>query len=241
MNAPLIYFLGDVHGNFSHVLDAAERDAPDAVIFLGDLEAQKPLHEELAPILAKTVVRYIHGNHDSDAEETFRNTFQSDVANLNLDGRVETIYGVRVAGLGGVFRRSVWLPPADPVFLSYPHFAETLRRSRPTRERSHSAVVHSRQERTHYSSIFYDVYATLAHQRADVLVTHEAPSAHPHGFTAVDALARALGVRSAFHGHHHDCRDYRAQWWRLGFRAYGVGFCGITSLDGQIIGRGDFD
>ena len=72
MTTPVIYFLGDVHGNFDHVIDAVERDSPDAVIFLGDLEAQKPLHEELAPILSKTVVRYIHGNHDTDADQTFR-------------------------------------------------------------------------------------------------------------------------------------------------------------------------
>jgi predicted phosphodiesterase len=239
--APLIYFLGDVHGNYGHVIDAVERDAPDAVIFLGDLAAQRPLHEVLAPILTKTVVRFIHGNHDTDTDEVFRNVFKSDVANLNLDGRVENICGVRIAGLGGVFRNRIWMPPAAPVFSSYRHYAEYLQRRRPPRGRSLQGDAPSRQERTQRSSIFHDVYATLARERADVLVTHEAPSSHPHGFAVLDEIARALGVKSAFHGHHHDCRDYyRAMWWSLGFRAYGVALCGIASLDGQIIRSGDF-
>jgi predicted phosphodiesterase len=241
MNAPLIYFLGDVHGYYGHVIDAVERDAPDAVIFLGDLEAQRPLHQELAPILSRTVVRYIHGNHDTDTDAAFRNVFQSNVANLNLDGRVENICGVRIAGLGGVFRGRIWMPPAAPIFRSYKHFTKILEHSVPTRERSQRKAVQSKKARIHRSSIFYDVYAALKRERADFLVTHEAPSAHPHGFTELDELARAMGVKSAFHGHHHDCRDYRASWWSLGFRRYGVGFCGITSLDGRIIIRGDFD
>ena len=142
--------------------------------------------------------------------------FQSDVADLNLHGRVESICGVRIAGLGGVFRSSTWMPPAPPVFPSYTHFVEALEHSRPRRDRSRQRSPLSRQERTHRSSIYYDDYCVLTRQRADVLVTHEAPSAHPHGFAALDELARALGVKSAFHGHHHDCRDYRARWWTLG-------------------------
>ncbi len=34
-------------------------------------------------------------------------------------------------------------------------------------------------------------------------MTHEAPSSHPAGSSALDALARAMGVRLIVHGHHH--------------------------------------
>lgn len=241
MTTPVIYFLGDVHGNFDHVIDAVERDSPDAVIFLGDLEAQNPLHQELAPILSKTVVRYIHGNHDTDSDEQFRNVFASDVAHLNIHGSVEDVCGVRIAGLGGIFRGSVWLPPDEPAIGSYSDFLEALNASRPLRERTQPPGRLSNQERLHRSTIFYDSYTLLMQQQADVLVSHEAPSVHPHGFTALDDLARAMGVKTAFHGHHHDRLDYSGRWERLGFKAFGVGFCGITGLDGRVIYPGDFD
>ena len=76
---------------------------------------------------------------------------------------------------------------------------------------------------------------------ADVLVTHEAPSCHPHGHASLDELGRCLGVRWAFHGHHHDQLDYSAMNDRLGFRAFGVGLRGITSLDGEVIVEGEDD
>lgn len=44
---------------------------------------------------------------------------------------------------------------------------------------------------THRSTIFPDDYERLLKQRADILVTHEAPSAHPHGFAAIDLLPAA--------------------------------------------------
>lgn len=67
------------------------------------------------------------------------------------------------------------------------------------------------------------------------------PPVHPHGFTAIDDLANAMGVTATFHGHRHDSLDYRTEWERLGFKAFGVGFCGITDLDGRLVRAGDFD
>lgn len=133
------------------------------------------------------------------------------------------------------------MPPAVARCGSYAEFGEALNRSRPHRERAKDSELMSNQERKHRSTIFFDVYEALSHMRADVLVTHEAPSVHPYGFTAVDELARAMGVKALFHGHHHDNRDYRPDWPALRFRAYGVGFCGITALDGRVITPGDFD
>jgi hypothetical protein len=68
-------------------------------------------------------------------------------------------------------------------------------------------------------------YFGLVGQRADILVTR-GPSSHPHGFDAIDELGRSLGVSKAFHGHHHDRLDYSSHRERLGFDAFGVGFCG---------------
>jgi predicted phosphodiesterase len=44
--------------------------------------------------------------------------------------------------------------------------------------------------------------------RADVLVTHEAPSNHEFGFPVIDELAERMGVKMIVHGHHH--RAYEA-------------------------------
>ena len=53
------------------------------------------------------------------------------------------------------------------------------------------------------TAIWPEDYDDLAGQQADILVTHEAPSSHPAGRAALDALARSMGVRLIVHGHHH--------------------------------------
>lgn len=177
----LILFCGDPHGHFGHIIEAVQEHQPAAVILLGDLQAQRPLEVELALILDKTEVWFIHGNHDTDSEADHDNLFGSKLANRNLHGRVVEIAGQRIAGLGGV------IFPVD--------------------------------------------YERLQKQRADILVTHEAPSSHPHGF-AIDELASRMGVSKAIHGHHNDQLDYSAERTRLGFNAFGVGFRGIIDQDG---------
>ncbi len=67
--------------------------------------------------------------------------------------------------------------------------------------------------------------------RADILITHEAPGYHPNGFEILDTLAQALGVKVSVHGHHHDNIDSSALWERQGFKSFGVGLQGITSID----------
>ena len=64
---------------------------------------------------------------------------------------------------------------------------------------------------------------------------------HPHGFSAIDELARRLGVTTSFHGHHHDRLDYSAERIRIGFAAFGVGLRGITDQDGRVIRVGNVD
>ena len=196
------------------------------------MQAQRPLEIELAPILTSTEIWFIHGNHDTDSEADHDHLFGSKLADRNLHGRVVEIAGQRIAGLGGVFRGRVWAPPAAARFDSPQQYLAQCGKG--NRWRGGLPL-------THRSTIFPVDFEKLQKQRADILVTHEAGSAHPHGFAAIDQLARSLGVRTSFHGHHHDQRDYSAERTRLGFDAFGVGFCGITDDTGAIIGAGDFD
>ncbi len=99
----------------SYVVKAVRRDRPDAVVFLGDLQAQRPLHDELTDILNLTDVWWIPGKHDTDSDADDDNLFGSALADRNLHGRGIEIAGLRIAGLGGVFRGQIWMPlaPAD--------------------------------------------------------------------------------------------------------------------------------
>ena len=227
-----ILFCGDVHGHFQHVIDAVREHAPAAIVLLGDIQAKKPLERELEWILDETEVWFIHGNHDTDSEADYDNLFGSQLADRNLHGRVVDVAGVRIAGLGGIFRGQVWRPPEPANYLSAANFA----RSQGAGNRWRDGL-----SLKHRSTIFPDDYDRLAQLRADVLVTHEAPGVHPHGFDAIERLAKQMQAHTTFHGHHHDRLDYSSHWAQLGHKAYGVGFCGITALDGTVIRVGDYD
>ena len=88
-----------------------------------------------------------------------------------------------------------------------------------------------------HGAIYKDEVDTLARQRADILVTHEAFSCHHHGWEALDQLARDLRVVRAFHGHTHDDRteEYRAHRDRLGFEAVAVNFRCIKNGLGEMV------
>ena len=123
----MILMFGDVHGSFKHVLPIVRRENPAAIIFLGDLQAKKPLEQELAKVLALTEVYFIHGNHDTDTKAEYDNLFSSQLAHRNLHGKVTMIDGLRVAGLGGIFRASIWYPQTsaevEPMYRSYEDYA----------------------------------------------------------------------------------------------------------------------
>jgi len=138
--------------------------------------------------------------------------------------------GLRIAGLGGIFHGKVWRPPEEWLHENPESLAASCEWS-----------WRGGMPRQYHSAIFPEHYFNLVGQRADILVTHEAPSAHPFGFEAIDELARSLGAAKAFHGHHHDCLDYSDDDARLGFEAFGVGFCGITDAQGRIVRKGYFD
>ena len=219
-----ILFCGDPHGQFGHIIEAVHNTSPAAVILLGDVQAQRPLDVELAEILSLTEIWFIHGNHDTDSDLDYDNLFNSKLAHRNLSGRVVEIAGMRIAGLGGVFRGQVWMPPAEPNFATAKdHIA---RGGKGNRWRGGLS-------RKHRSTIFLDEVAALSKQRADILVTHEAPSANEFGFAAIDDLARSLRVKASFHGHQHVKRDYAEKRAELGFTAFGVGLRGVLDQDGQ--------
>ena len=251
-----IWFAGDIHGRFSHVLAAIDHtpmaERPAAIIFLGDLEPQRPLRQEYQPFLNATAEPWhIHGNHDTDRQDTWQNML--DAQEKNLHGRVVTIAGVRIAGLGGIFRGEVWFPgerDEPPLFHSYSDYERSLRRQQGVRRRvskidaiQAEAIPDRVSElandtlagrlRRHNSTIFPETIEHLARQRADILVSHEAPAAHSHGFRAIDDLARAMGVSAVFHGHHHGDQTYPDG--GEGYRIHAVGLRGIRDLYGGAI------
>ena len=217
-----IYFFGDLHGHFQHVVELVQEEHPDAVILLGDLEPNRPLEVELASILSHTIVRFIHGNHDSDTARSFLHVFGSRLDMWNLHGRVEEICGVRIAGLGGAFRGKIWMPPDKARWHSYAEFVSSLNAQRPKRVQKELIDSMGKKERLHSSSNFPEDFHRLLGENADILVTHEAPSCHPYGFDEIDSLARSLGVSHVFHGHHHENIEYAGTQEKLGFQVHGV-------------------
>lgn len=250
----MILFFGDVHGKFGHVERAVAELRPAAIILLGDIEAQHPLHEELAKVMDKTDVWYIHGNHDTDSSALFAYLTDSELAHRNLHGKVVEIDGVRVAGLGGVFREDIWWPnPIDnnPHYESYEDYMQRSEAGhilsrmdkavRLSSDAQNQLVKAKGKQLKHRSTIFISEYYELVAQEADILVTHEAPSCHPYGFMAIDELARSMRVQKSFHGHQHDNLDYQAKWSSMGFMAFGVGLRGIKDMNGAVIKPGEKD
>jgi len=222
-----IFFCGDPHGRFEHIIEAVHAHRPAAIVLLGDVQAQEPLELALRPILHRTEVWWIHGNHDTDSDADYDHLFGSSLAGRNLHGRVVEVADVRIAGLGGIFRGQVWLAPDKPRYPSAEAYIALCGKGNRWR---------GGLSRKHRSSIFPSDYDALMQEKADVLVTHEAPSCHPHGFQAIDDLADSLGVRVAYHGHHHEHIEYsEEETRRLGFKPFGVAYCEIRDEQGRIV------
>ena len=202
---PRLIFFGDPHGDFEPVISTVLRHRPAAIVLLGDIEARQPLQLELAPILDMTEVWFIHGNHDTDSEASHDHLWASGLAHRNLHGRVMSVAGYRVAGLGGIFRESIWDPSLTMLEAEFVS-AEKLRRHMKRQERWRDGI-----SLRHRSSIFPDEFMRLARQRADILVTHEGLGGAVHGQPILDTLARAMGVSLVVHGHLHRHIDYRAE------------------------------
>lgn len=187
---PRILFAGDPHGEFSHIR-AAGREA-DAVILLGDQTPNHPLPIELGSLWPKTY--FILGNHDTELAG-FLIAHRGDAWSHNLHGRVEEVGRLRLGGLGGIFRGRVWHPCEEIRYNS----RQKLLEDTPPEKRFLGDI-----PALHWSSIFpsdFDLIRWLA--PVDILITHEAPESHRHGFQEIGDLARDVGARWLIHGHHH--------------------------------------
>jgi Icc-related predicted phosphoesterase len=201
-----ILFCGDPHSQFQQIISAVHTHRPDAVVLLGDIEATRPLDIELAAILRDTEIWWIHGNHDTDSPDAYKFLFGSALAERNLHGRVVDVAGVKIAGLGGVFRGKIWMPEKGDALYDSPQ--EYLARCGQGNHWQGGLPL------KHRSSIFPSEVQALSAQEADILVTHEAPDLHLHGSPALAALAVKLKVKAAFHGHHHEDIAYPGGIWR---------------------------
>jgi len=243
----IIWILGDNHGIFDYVLKTvhASDERPAAVIFLGDLECPIPFSDCVADIEAAGIECWvIPGNHDTDTAENYRNLYgDSFFQERNLHGRIVEIAGLRVAGLGGIFREKIWDPDSDemPAIRNWQKLVATQNAKRPNRLRIEQPTVEQIATdgvlRKHASAIFHDDWLHLYGQQADILVTHEAPDCHQYGYKAITALAQSLKVKFSFHGHMHEDRKYDSE--HLGFQAVSVGFLGVSDQYGGVVKLGE--
>jgi len=223
-NSTNILFAGDPHGDFTAVIKTVKLHKPKAIILLGDMDLEAPLEVSLKDIVDLTQIYFIPGNHDYDREHWYNNLFRSSLSVNNLDGRVVEIAGVKIAGLGGVFKGKIWHPD---VGLKWGKREEFL-------QASPSNIRKSGLRRHHKCAIWREDYERLADQEADILVTHEAPSCHQHGFDELDLLAEMMGARLIVHGHHH--RHYID---RLpnGIKVFGTPIQGVIDFQGNVVTR----
>ena len=197
-----VIFYGDPHGAWQPLFHAID-DTTHTVFILGDLaEAkQRPEHVEAArdalrQLRARGIgVHFILGNHDTETEAIHALLFEEFQENL-IEEEVLSIGQpqCRIAGLGGVIRGKVWSGDGTSTFFSP---SDLLART-PRQERYRGGLPRKQQ-----SSIFPSTVQTLAQKRADILLTHEAPSSHEHGFGFIDDLAAQMGACLIIHGHHH--------------------------------------
>jgi len=210
-------FVGDPHGRHAHIVEEIESEKPAACVLVGDQCYGEPIDQLFAPIDGKTAFHWIHGNHDTDQPGWYANLFDSPWAERNLHGRVQSMAGVRVAGLGGVFRGQIWEPDESPVYAD-----------RASWKLQHASNKYRQIERKHQSTIWPEDYHALGMQEADILVLHEAPSCHRYGVSALDDLAEVLGVRLIVHGHHHSQYTARLD---SGIAVVGLGLAQLATLD----------
>lgn len=218
-----VIIAGDPHGNFAPIVRACTEQGNGTLILVGDCELDMPLRRVLDPLLQREWrVHWILGNKDTETDTVFDNLV-TDFPEGDIGGKVIDIAGLRIAGLPGVFKPRIWHPRADrpdeqidpPQFNARREFLASLK-----------AHEHWRGGLPlwHRDSIFPEDFCNLGQHRFDVLVSHEAPSCHRHGFAVIDDLAEAAGARLIVHGHHHE--SYAARLTNgIAVRGLGVAEC----------------
>lgn len=214
-----ILFAGDPHGCFANVISAVFKYRPEAIILLGDYNLETSLEQYLQSIIGITQIYWIPGNHDFDSITEYENLYFSALSYNNLHLKVIEIAGLRIAGLGGIFLVQNWRPGDIPRWESKLHWLKC----------KHSNVKKIPLHLEH--SIWHHEFMKMKAQvKADILVTHEAPSCHRHGYKALDELAEAMGANKIFHGHHH---NYYHDKLSSGINVTGAAIGGIVNLAGE--------
>ena len=225
------WFVGDLHGELSHIVKAlhAAAEKPAWLVFLGDVDIDhRPFRDVLTPLrqaYPEMHLAFIHGNHDADTYGHWQMLHDCGDA-VPLHGKVVDLSGIKVAGLGGNFLGRIWHPPEEPKFRN---------KQKAMNRGAFQWRDGQRPNPSLNAAIYPDDFDALSRQRADILVTHEAPGCHPYGFAALDELARSMRVVRSFHGHQHDDRsdEYFVTREARGYDAYGVGLRSITNGLGQ--------
>lgn len=228
----MILFAGDPHGSYAHLYPIVKAHSDVALVILGDL--QLTTTAELDQLAQHCDIWFIHGNHDSKTVTAFEAIWGSHWKERNLHGRVMDIQGTKIAGLGGVFRGHIWMPPHRPMFFDPIHYCQYS-----PQERIWRGGVPLR----HRTSIFPSDVEALESQKADILISHEAPRPHPQGFAIINQLARKMEVKKIFHGHHHDNFDYRQINRNKHCEIFNIGFRSLADIHGNylIVGVDDRD
>ncbi|WP_305908955.1 metallophosphoesterase [Methylomarinum sp. Ch1-1] len=215
-----ILFAGDPHGDFAPLIRAVLTQKPEAVVLLGDYDLEKPLQDYLRPIVDVTEIWWIAGNHEFEHPDKHRYLFDSSLADNGLHLQVKDVAGLRIAGLGGIFLGRVWYPPNRPRWKSKSHFLS----QQPSHVRTAGLSL------KYQAAIWHDEVQRLKQLDADILVSHEAPRSHRHGFIVIDELAAALKVSKVFHGHLHE--HYTATI-RAGIKVHGIADRMVADLNGH--------
>jgi predicted phosphodiesterase len=219
-----ILFAGDPHGNFDPLIAAVHQHKPEAVVLLGDYDLNTPLENALQDIVGLTEIWWIAGNHDFESPSKHHFLFHSALADKGLHLKVVDIAGIRIAGLGGIFLGRVWYPPKPPKWTDKQQYLNA--------QSPH--LRHSDLSLKYQCAIWHNEFHALAQMKADILVTHEAPGSHKHGFSVIGDLGSAMGVKHIFHGHLHE--NY-AKFIKRNIQVFGVANASVCDLAGNTISR----
>jgi predicted phosphodiesterase len=220
---PNILFAGDPHGDFRPIVRSALARKPDSVVLLGDYDLERPLHDEMKPLVdAGIPIHWIAGNHDFDTEAFHDRLFLSDLKAANLHRRIAFVGKMSLTGLGGVIKTRVWDEQNRPIYKTR---ADLLRRYKKA-ERFRGGLPLDMAD-----AIFHEDLEWISKRRFDILVMHEAPTTHEQGWPVLDDIVRRSRAKFVVHGHPH--KNYLAQ---LGdATVIGVGKSGVASLVETIV------
>lgn len=192
-------------------------------MLLGDYDLDTPLENSLQEIIGLTDIWWIAGNHDFETPDKHHNLFHSALADKGLHLKVANVAGIRIAGLGGIFLGRVWYPPQAPKWANKQQYLDA----------QWAHIKHGDDMPLKFqSAIWHDEFQALGELKADILVTHEAPGSHKHGFQVIGELAVAMGVKHIFHGHLHE--NY-AKVIKHNIQVFGVANAAVADLAGNTI------